>query len=255
MAWFDNHCHLRAGDAATTAVREAQASQVARLLTVGTDVESSRLAISIARAHPEVWATAGVHPHDAKDGIEGLAQLLREPKVVAVGEAGLDYYYEHSPRDAQLAIFAAQIALANELDLPLVIHSRDAWDDTFAVLDREGVPGRTVFHCFTGGPDEAAGALDRGCALSISGIVTFATAEALRAAVVAAPLDRLFVETDSPYLAPVPHRGKPNRPALVPLVGAAVAAAKGIDVAEVEAATWANASAFYGLSIDFTPLP
>ena len=112
-------------------------------------------------AHDDVWATAGVHPHDATQGLDGIAALLDHPKVVAVGEAGLDYYYDHSPRDVQQSVFAAQIALAHERDLPLVIHTRDAWDDTFRILDREGMPRRTVFHCFTGGPDEATAALDR----------------------------------------------------------------------------------------------
>jgi TatD DNase family protein len=144
-------------------------------------------------------------------------------------------------------VFAAQIQLAHERDLPLVIHTREAWDDTFTILDREGVPRRTVFHCFTGGRDEAVAALHRGALLSISGIVTFKSAHDVREAVVAAPLDRLLVETDSPYLAPVPHRGRPNRPAWLPLVGAAIAALKACPVGEVEAVTWTNAAAFYGL--------
>lgn len=247
MSWCDNHCHLRAGEHGDTAVAEAAAAGVTRLITVGTDLQQSTIAASIAAHHDNVWATAGVHPHDAKHGLAGIAALLDQPKVIAVGEAGLDYYYGHSPHDDQRAIFAAQIALANERDLPLVIHTRDAWDETFELLDREGVPRRTVFHCFTGGPGEAAAALERRCWLSISGIVTFKTATDLQAAVAATPLNRLLVETDSPYLAPVPHRGKPNRPALVPLVGAAIASLKGVDVAIVEAATWDNAAELFGL--------
>ena len=245
MGWIDNHCHLRADDPDT--ITEARAAGVTRLITVGTDFEHSSEAIRVAAAHDGVWATAGVHPHDATQGIDGIAALLDHPKVVAVGEAGLDYYYDHSPRDIQQSVFAAQIAMAHERDLPLVIHTRDAWDDTFRILDREGVPRRTVFHCFTGGPDEATAALARGASLSISGIVTFKTANDLRAAVRASPLERLLVETDAPYLAPVPHRGKQNRPAWVPLVGAAVATLKGRTVAEIEALTWANAATFYGL--------
>ena len=128
-----------------------------------------------------------------------------------------------------------------------MIHTREAWDDTFAILAAEGVPERTVFHCFTGGPDEARRCLDLGAHLSFCGIVTFPTADDLRAAAALCPLDRLLVETDAPYLAPVPHRGEPNRPALVPLVGAGVAAAAGHDVAVVADATWRNAAAFYGL--------
>jgi TatD DNase family protein len=245
MAWIDNHCHLRADDPQTVA--DARAAGVTRLITVGTDLEQSTVAAEVAAAHDGVWATAGVHPHDASQGIDGIAALLDHPRVVAVGEAGLDYYYDHSPRAVQQSVFAAQIALAHERDLPLVIHTRDAWDDTFRILDTEGVPRRTVFHCFTGGPDEARAALARGALLSISGIVTFKTAHDVRDAVRATPLDRLLVETDSPYLAPVPHRGKPNRPAWVTIVGEALATLKGCPAAEIEALTWANASRFYGL--------
>ena len=147
----------------------------------------------------------------------------------------------------QQSVFAAQIALAHARDLPLVIHTRDAWEDTFRILDREGTPRRTVFHCFTGGPHEAAEAIARGALLSISGIVTFKTADDVRAAVAQTPIERLLVETDSPYLAPVPHRGQPNRPAWVPLVGAALAPLKACSVADIEAVTWANACSFYGL--------
>jgi len=186
----------------------------------------------------------------AETGLDGLEDLLGEPGVVAVGECGLDYFYEHSPRDAQRAVFADQIALALAHDLPLVIHTREAWDDTFDVLAATGVPARTVFHCFTGGPDEARRCLDLGALLSFSGIITFKTADDIRAAAALCPLDRILVETDSPFLAPVPHRGKPNRPALVPIVGAALAAAMGREVAEVAAATWANATTTYRLPED-----
>ena len=140
-------------------------------------------------------------------------------RVVAVGEAGLDYYYDHSPRDVQRAAFAAQIQLAHERRLPLVIHTRDAWDDTFDVLAAEGVPERTIFHCFTGGPDEARRCLDIGAFVSFSGIVTFKNATPIQEAARVVPLDRILVETDAPYLAPVPHRGQPNQPAWVPFVG------------------------------------
>jgi len=216
-------------------------------VTVGCDLVDSRAAVATASRHDDVWTTAGVHPHEASGGVDGLVDLLADPRVVAVGEAGLDFHYDHSPRDAQRDAFAAQIGLANAHDLPLVIHTREAWDETFAILDAEGVPARTVFHCFTGGPDEAAEGLARGALLSFSGIVTFRTAEDLRAAAATCPLDRAMVETDSPYLAPVPHRGRPNEPAHVALVGAAVAEAMGRPVDEVAAATTANARAFYGL--------
>jgi TatD DNase family protein len=166
---------------------------------------------------------------------------------VAVGECGLDYHYDHSPRDVQRAAFAAQVALANGHDLALVIHTREAWDDTFAVLQAEGMPARTVFHCFTGGADEAGRCLDVGASLSFSGIVTFKRADDVRAAAALCPLDRLLVETDAPYLTPEPHRGRTNTPALVAVVGAAVAGVKGVSAEEVERATTANAAALFRL--------
>jgi TatD DNase family protein len=220
---------------------------VERLVTVGTDVAQSRAAIEVARAHESVWATAGVHPHDARHGLDGLEALLADDVVVAVGECGLDYHYDHSPRPVQQEVFAAQIALAHQHTLPLVIHTREAWDDTFAILAAEGVPAHTVFHCFTGGPVEADRALDLGAWLSFSGIVTFKTADELRAAAARCPLDRLLIETDSPYLAPVPHRGQPNRPAWVPIVGDAIARVKSISVQDVSDVTWETTTSFYEL--------
>jgi len=245
--WTDNHCHLPPGDAAGQPIAEARAAGVTRMITVGTDAEHSRQAIDVARAHDGVWATVGVHPHDASQGIDAIMALLDEPEVVAVGECGLDYFYDHSPRPAQRDVFVAQIALAHERDLALVIHTRDAWTDTFDILAAEGVPARTVFHCFTGGPDEARRGLDLGIRLSFSGIITFPSGQDLRDAAALCPLDRLLVETDAPFLTPVPHRGQPNSPALVPLVGAAVAAAKGLEVSAVAEASWANAAELYRL--------
>ena len=248
MRWTDNHCHLPADlDEARAVVDEARSVGVERLVDVGTDVDSSKAAAERAAALDGVWATAGVHPHDAATGLDGLDEVLRSPGVVAVGECGLDYHYDHSPRPAQRDAFAAQVALAHEHGLPLVIHTREAWDDTFAILDEVGVPERTVMHCFTGGPDEAEASLGRGALLSFSGIVTFKTADDLRDAAASCPLDRLMIETDSPYLAPGPHRGRTNRPALLVHVGQGVAAAKGVSVEAVAAATWANAERFYGL--------
>ncbi|HEX6420688.1 MAG TPA: TatD family hydrolase [Acidimicrobiales bacterium] len=256
LRWTDDHCHLgweldaTADDAAVDRmVADARAAGVDRMITVGTDLPRSVEAIAAAARYPgTVWATVGLHPHDARNGLDGLAGLLGQPGVVAVGECGLDYHYDHSPRDVQRRAFAAQVALAHEHDLALVIHTREAWDDTLAVLDAEGVPERTVFHCFTGGPDEARACLDRGAHLSFSGIVTFPSAADVREAAALCPLDRVLVETDSPYLAPVPHRGRPNRPALLPVVGAAVAAAMGVAVEAVAEATWVNTERVYRLA-------
>jgi TatD DNase family protein len=248
--WTDSHCHLLYEGVGIEAIDAARAAGVTRLVTVGTDAAKSAAAIEAARAHSGVWATVGLHPHDAVQGVDSIEGLLRDraPEVVAVGECGLDYHYDHSPRSVQREVFAAQVALAHETGLALVIHTREAWDDTWAILGAEGVPERTVFHCFTGGVEEARRALDLGASLSFSGIVTFRTADDVRAAAAACPLDRLLVETDSPFLAPVPHRGQPNSPALVPVVGAAVAAVRDVETAVVEAATWDNADRLFRLS-------
>ncbi|MEX1218577.1 MAG: TatD family hydrolase [Acidimicrobiales bacterium] len=252
MRWTDDHCHLGDGSdrwpEAEATIAEARAAGVMRMITVGCDLESSKLARDVAAAHDGVWATAGVHPHDASGGIDGIVALLSDPNVVAVGECGLDYHYEHSPRDVQKIVFAAQIALAHEHDLALVVHTREAWDDTFAMFASEGMPPRTVIHCFTGGPEEAERCLELGAWLSFSGIVTFPGAPEVLEAARICPLDRLLVETDSPFLAPVPHRGKPNRPALLPVVGTAIADAKGISVADVADVTWKNTEFVYRLS-------
>lgn len=247
--WTDSHCHLGFDGVGDDAVEDAAAAGVTRLVTVGTDAGTSQLAVRAARRHPGVFATVGLHPHEASHGVAGVAALLddQEPKVVAVGECGLDYYYDHSPREAQGQAFAAQISLARERDLALVVHTRDAWEDTFAILDGEGPLDRWILHCFTGGPEEARRALDRGAYLSFSGIVSFKNASDVQAAAELCPLDRMLVETDSPFLAPVPNRGRPNQPAWVPLVGAAVAGLKGLPVEEVARATWDNATDVFRL--------
>ena len=251
MRWIDDHCHLdltaERGPSADEAIAAARRVGVERFVTVGTDVASSAAAIELARHRAGVWATAGVHPHDAKEGWEGLEDLLGEPEVVAVGECGLDYHYDHSPRDVQREAFAAQIALAHRHGMALVVHTREAWDDTLAILAEGGVPDRTVIHCFTGGPGEARRCLDLGAHLSFSGIVTFPGAPEVRDAAVLCPLDRLLVETDSPFLAPVPHRGRPNQPAHVAVVGEAIASARGLSPEVVAERTWANACSVYGL--------
>ena len=247
--WTDDHCHLpeAIGEAAAV-VEDAKAAGVTRMITIGTTLEDSKAAIALASELEGVAATVGIHPHEAKDGLEGIEALLREPNVVAVGECGLDYHYDHSPRAVQRDVFARQIALARTHDLALVIHTRNAWDDTFALLEDNGVPSRTVFHCFSGGEHEARRALDLGAYLSFSGIVTFPKADDVRAAAALCPADRLLVETDSPYLTPVPHRGTPNRPAFVTLVGEAIGNLKGASAEEMAALTWANADRAYRLA-------
>jgi TatD DNase family protein len=247
--WADSHCHIPYEGVGPEVIDEAQAVGVARLITVGTDAVASAAAVDVARSHDGVWATVGVHPHEAVEGVEDVARLLAspDPVVVAVGECGLDYHYDHSPRPVQREVFAAQVRLASDLGLALVVHTREAWDDTFAILASEGCPERWILHCFSGGPAEAERGLEMGAMLSFSGIVSFKSADEVRAAARLCPLDRLLVETDSPYLAPVPYRGQPNRPALVPVVGAAVAAARQAAPEVIEAATWANTEAVFRL--------
>src|SRR5207244_2216747 len=143
VAWADSHCHVQYDGVGLAAVAEARAEGVLRVVTIGTDAQESRKAIDVAHSADGVWATVGVHPHDASEGVDDIVPLLGEPEVVAVGECGLDYHYEHSPREVQRRVFAAQVALAHERDLALVVHTREAWDDTFDVLAAEGVPERT----------------------------------------------------------------------------------------------------------------
>ena len=257
--WSDAHCHLQEqflGDEETTAklndtLARAHDGGVDRVVVIGTDASTSAQALEIADVDSpvEICATVGLHPHDAAHDIDPVLDLARRghPKLVGIGECGLDYYYEHSPRADQRRAFAAQIALAHELDLALVIHAREAFDDLFELLTSEGVPERTVVHCFTGTVEDAQAALALGCDISVSGIVTFKSAEVLREAVRSVPLDRLHVETDSPFLAPVPYRGKANEPAFVTVVGEFVAELRGESFVEVREATSANTARLFRL--------
>jgi TatD DNase family protein len=243
--FFDSHCHVhdeRMPGGTAAAIQQARSDRVAGMITVGCDRPTSLAAIAVAAEHDDVWATVGLHPHDAVQGVDTVVDLLDRPGVIAVGEAGLDYYYEHSPRDVQRRAFAEQIQLAHERDLPLIIHSRDAWDDTFDVLAAEGTPTRTIFHCFTGGADEAHRCLEVGAFVSFSGIVTFKSATDVQDAARLVPLDRMLVETDAPYLAPVPYRGKPNQPAYVSWTTQFIADLRDTPLGMVAWATTANAA-------------
>lgn len=255
--WTDAHCHLdsigEAGPGAmTAAIQRAAGAGVDRMVTIGTDLASSRAASDIARDHGGVWAAVGVHPHDADtldDATFGAIRALAaaHPKVVAIGEIGLDYFRDLSPRDAQQDAFRRQLALAGELDLAVVIHMRDAHQDVFRILAETGPPQRLVFHCFSGGADDARAALALGGYVSFAGNVSYKSAGSLREAAAVVPADRLLVETDSPYLAPVPHRGKPNEPALVAVVGACLAETLGRPVEDIAASTAANAARVFRL--------
>ena len=245
IEWFDNHCHLPENP--EEEILRARKELVVGFVNVGTDLETSRMAKEKAKIFSDVWSTAGVHPHEARKGIEGIKDLLKDSNVVAVGEAGLDYHYDHSPREDQNRVFAEHIEMAHTFNLPLVIHTREAWEETFKILDSEGVPESTVFHCFTGGKDEAKECLKRGAYLSFSGIITFKKSELLREAASECPLDRAMIETDSPYLTPVPFRGKKNEPANVVLVGKELANLQDKPLEEIATATTQNALDFYGL--------
>ena len=257
VGWTDAHCHLQdrylapsAEGEVATALARAWERGVTRAVVIGTDAETSQAALDLVAANPgpvELFATVGLHPHDATQGLDEVAAIARKggPGLVGIGECGLDYFYEHSPRKDQRQVFATQIALAHELRLALVIHARDAWEDLWSILGSEGVPERTVIHCFTGGPAEAEGCLALGCDISLSGIVTFKNAQPTRDALATIPLERLHVETDSPFLAPVPHRGRTNEPSYLPFVGEAIAAVKGCSTGAVmESSAAAAAMAF-----------
>ena len=228
---IDSHVHLddlRYDTDRDEVLQRAEAAGLEALVTIGCDLATSQAAVALARAHPHVFATIGVHPHEAKeveeDWYNSFRALAQEPKVVAYGEIGLDYHYDHSPREIQRQRFREQIRLARELGLPLVIHTREAQEDTVTILREEGaahVGG--VFHCFSGDAWLAKDALDLGFYLSFSGVLTFKNATMLRDVARTIPLDRLMVETDCPYLTPVPYRGKRNEPAHVQYVAQTLA--------------------------------
>ena len=256
--WTDAHCHLQdqfgAPDqpgALEAVLERANAAGVDRVVVIGTDAANSAQALALSELDGavRVFGVVGLHPHDAGQDLAPIEALARSghPRLVGIGETGLDYFYEHAARSDQRRAFAAQISWAHELDLALVVHARDAFDDLFDVLGSEGVPARTVIHCFTGTPDDVAACLSLGCDISIAGVVTFKNAQLVRDAVRLVPLDRLHVETDSPFLAPVPHRGRPNEPALVAVVGEFVAGLRGEPVDEFRRQTSANTARLFRL--------
>jgi TatD DNase family protein len=258
---IDSHCHLAGEEFAQdldAVVARARAAGLVRCLVIlaaDEDAEFER-AGRVSRAWPDVKYSIGVHPHhahrfaDSPDAAAGLTadRLQMMPGACAIGEIGLDYHYDFSPRDVQHAVFRVQLELARSRNLPVVIHTREAEEDTLRIISEESLGQlRGVFHCFSGDTAAARRALGSGFHISIPGIVTFPKSSALRDAARAVPIERLLVETDSPYLAPVPHRGRPNRPSLVPVVGAAVAEAMGVTVESVAEASWANADRVYRL--------
>jgi TatD DNase family protein len=252
---IDSHAHIQAKeyDGEVAAILErARAAGVERIIAVGGagDMTSNMGAVALAEAFPNVFATVGMHPHDAKDvradELAALQTLAAHQKVVAVGETGLDYYYNHSAQEVQRQLFARFIHMALETDLPLVVHERDAARDAAEMLRQEGSGSlRGVIHCFTGTYESACDFLDLGFYISFTGIITFKNAEMLRDVVRKLPLERMLVETDSPYLTPVPYRGRRNEPAYVQFVAAAIAKLKGIPVEAVAEITTANTRALF----------
>lgn len=250
--WFDSHCHLHLCETGTPEeiVDRARAAGVTQLLTVGIDVESSARSIDLA-ADDGVHAAVGVHPNSSEGWSRGhlsaLEELAGHDRVVAIGESGLDFYRDDAARDVQLAAFRDHIDLAKRSAKTLVIHTRDSIDVALEVLSEAKPPERLIFHCWSGAQTQLVAALELGAYISFAGNVSFKTADDLRAAAAAVPSDRLLVETDSPYLTPVPNRGKPNEPRQVAFVGAAVAQARGIPVPELARITSENARQAFGL--------
>jgi TatD DNase family protein len=252
---IDSHCHLDFPDFADeldAVVQRAQAAGVERMITIGTRVQTADRLVAIAERYESVYFTVGTHPHEAAgDNAADFAAMRRyasHPKCVGVGEAGLDYHYNCAPPDLARRVFRGQIALARELGLPLVIHTRDAEDDTTAILREEMRQGRfsALLHCFTSSRALAETGLELGLSISFSGVVTFRNSEDLRAVARDVPLDRLLVETDAPYLAPVPYRGKRNEPAFVAATARLIAETRGIAPEALAEATRANTRRVFG---------
>jgi TatD DNase family protein len=247
MTWFDTHCHLDSGhhpDGADALLERARQAGVSAFLCVGVGgLEQAEQALALAQRHPDVFASAGVHPHEAARDVElDFEALWAHPRLLAVGEVGLDYHYDHSPRDTQAEVFRRFIAIARRVQKPLIIHTRSAAEDTLQILESENArDAGGVIHCFSEDRAFAKRALDLGFYLSFSGIVTFKTARAIQEVAAWAPADRVLVETDSPYLAPVPLRGKRCEPAFVVHTGKYVAALRAVDDAHFAVLTTENA--------------
>ncbi|HTO75219.1 MAG TPA: TatD family hydrolase [Thermoanaerobaculia bacterium] len=242
----DSHCHLQMGVDAEALLGRARAAGVSRFLVPGTTLPDSRSAAALAASHTDVWAAVGVHPHEAKDfdptsDGASLEDLARQPRVAAIGEVGLDFHYDHSPREKQIAVLAWMLDLAARLGKPAILHNRESGPEMMALLER--LPRRErpgVFHSFTENAEYGRRAIGLGYLVSFSGMITFRAAENIREAAAGLPLDAMLVETDTPYLAPVPHRGKPAEPAFVVETAKKLAEVKGVDLETVARATTAN---------------
>ncbi len=256
MRLVDSHCHLDhkqfAGDVAGVLRRAADAG-VDRMLTIGTGDGPNDLdcALKIALQCPNVFATTGIHPHDASKAdaasFEWLRTLAREEKILAIGEIGLDYHYDFSPRETQQHVFREQLNIAGEAAKPIIIHTREAWDDTLRILSEQWHGGTGILHCFTGTPQQAMQAVELGFYLGIGGVLTFHKSADLREAARAIPAGRLLLETDAPYLAPLPYRGKRNEPAFTAITAAKLAEVRECSVEDIARQTTGNFDALFHL--------
>ena len=241
MIFTDSHCHLTMSNAEAN-LAAARMAGVRGFVVPGTKLEDAPQAVAIARQHDDVWAAVGFHPHDAKDcddaAFAEIERLAREPRVVAIGECGLDYHYDYSPRETQRAVFERHIALAKQLDKPIIIHNRESTADMVEILSRANVKG--ILHSYTESLDVAKQLVDLGFVISFSGIVTFRNAEALRDVARGLPHDAVLIETDTPYLAPVPFRGRDNEPAYVVKIAELLATLWGVPVERVAEQTTQN---------------
>lgn len=251
---FDSHAHLddeRFNDEQDEVIARAAAAGVTGILNAGADMASSERAVKLALKYPNVYAAVGMHPHDAKlmvnDDYEQLVIWSREPKVVAIGEIGLDYYYDHSPREIQKKVFIRQLELARQTGKPVIIHDRDAHADILSIVKDQGKGISGVFHCFSGSVEMMREVLKLGFYVSIAGPVTFPKSVKLKEVAAQVPLDRLLIETDCPYLTPHPHRGKRNEPAFVRLVAEEVARLRNIELPALAEATTANVRRLFNI--------
>ncbi|MBC7869152.1 TatD family hydrolase [Candidatus Saccharibacteria bacterium] len=246
---IDTHCHIHEADYPldiAETLKHAHAQGVEQLICIGTSEESSRQAIAFASKHDEAYASVGVHPHDTKDGYQGIESLVRSPKVVAVGEIGLDYFYTHSPREMQIRAFEWQIELALRNNLPIIFHVREAFDDFWPIVDNfTGIRG--VLHSFTDNQANLDKALERGLYVGVNGISTFTRDEMQKVVFASIPLNRLLLETDAPFLTPSPFRGRVNEPAFVKNIAEYHALMRNISFEEVATATTTNARAVFAL--------
>jgi TatD DNase family protein len=253
--FIDSHAHIDGAEFDVDrdeVIERARAAGVTTILNVGTgDPHSGAFerAVELGRKHENLYTAIGTHPHDARlyddQAEEKIKTLVTKERVIAWGEIGLDFHYDNSPRDVQVAVFKRQLRTANECDLPVVIHTREAEPETIEILKNAQVKRRGIFHCFSGSMDLARSAIELGFMISVSGIVTFKKADELRAVAKEVPLDRLLIETDCPYLTPIPYRGKRNEPAYVVEVARCLAGIHGIDIEEMARITTENFHAFF----------